>query len=167
MLADRAGVFSSLPHSLEVADSRGSSTSKVPSPWQSMKTRSQRLCQDCSHQPATARVSVSDLQFYVAQQAHRQHSTEGECGSTRHCRPSDLLLPGERALLELLQPGAGCRGSLLLPPSQRGEALGCKWEDRQPGLVWLVLLHHRLVLLSTRHQCKSSPEGESALELLS
>jgi len=97
----------------------------------------------------------------------------GSCPEERTCHSSlpltqctacswherSLPLAGQGSVLELLQPGAGCRGSIRLPPPARGEALGCERQDGQPGLVQLVLLHHRLVLLCTTHQRKGHPKG--------
>ncbi len=76
----------------------------------------------------------------------QQHSHVCLCCTALHC--STLLCNlGGRAVLQLLQCGAGRPGSLWVPPPEGDHALGRPLSAGQPGLVRLLQLRLWLVLL--------------------
>ena len=70
-----------------------------------------------------------------------------------------LYAAGVRPVLELPQRGAGRTVSIPVPQHTRDQALADPLAAGKPGLVFLLLLRHWLVLRRPSHRHQGLPQG--------
>ena len=88
------------------------------------------------------------------------------CGTVfdpESCAPNGCAA-GDGPLLELLQRGPGRASCVRLPQPAREAALGGPQPAHQPGLVRLLLLHHRLVLPRASCAQQGHPQGDPSAQ---